>query len=85
MLDEKEAFWSAVTACLVELHGMDYDNAVTQAREFRDKIESKMQGTSSDIFYHSRPFDVACAIARKKLELPRYRDKYNAILEKHHW
>jgi len=51
----------------------------------RAKIESPPVGMSTDIFYHSEPFDVACDIVGKQKDSSRVRKKYDEILTNRDW
>lgn len=85
----KDEFWAVVEECLTEIHNFDPLTAEQRCRELRHKIESKvidkLQDPLRDIFYHSEPFDIACDIAQKHLNINNYRSKYNDILNRHSW
>ena len=87
MIDAKaiDAFWSVVQRCLVQFHGLSEDEAHRRSQPLRARIESPPIGTSSDIFYHAEPFDVACDLASDRRELSRYRQEYDAILNAYRW
>ena len=87
MIDPKvaESFWHAVKACLKEFHKFTEVEAEQRSAALRKQIESPPTGMSSDIFYHAEPFDVACDIAARKVNLAEYRERYDEILIKHGW
>ncbi len=84
-LKAKDAFWEVVEDCLVEIHRLAKLDAHERSMDLRTRIESPPTGMSSDIFYHAEPFDVACDIAERQLDLSQYRLQYNHILNRHNW
>lgn len=87
MIDAKarDAFWRVVGACLVQFHKLSPQEAEGKTKEMRARIESPPVGMSSEIFYHAEPFDVACDIAKEKLDLSKYWKQYDSILGEHNW
>jgi hypothetical protein len=87
MIDSKakDAFWDVVEDCLVEIHGLSKPAAHQRSVDLRARIESPPTGMSSEIFYHAEPFDVACDIAGRQLDLSHYRFQYDYILNRHNW
>ena len=87
MIDSKtkDVFWEIINECLVEIHGLSQREAHKRSLDLRTRIESSQAGISSDIFYHAEPFDVACDIAGKQLDLSQYRPQYEPILNRHNW
>ncbi len=81
----KDAFWEVVEDCLVEIHGLSKPDAHKRSMDLRTRIESPPTGMSSDIFYHDEPFDVACDIVGRQLDLSQYRPQYDPILNRHNW
>jgi hypothetical protein len=81
----KETFWDVVEECLIEIHGLSKPDAQTRSMDLRTRIESPPSGMSSDIFYHAEPFDVACDLAGRPLDLSQYRPQYDPIVGRHHW
>jgi hypothetical protein len=81
----KNTFWDVVEECLIEIHGLPRPDAHQRSMDLRSRIESPPSGMSSDIFYHAEPFDVACDIVGKPLDLAEYRRQYNPILSHHNW
>ena len=84
-LKAKDAFWDVVEESLVEIHGLAKPDAHKRSMDLRTRIESPPTGMSSDIFYHAEPFDVACDIAGRQLDLSQYRLQYDLILNRHNW
>ena len=87
MIDQKakDAFWDVVEDCLVEIHGFHKAVAHKRSLDLRTRIESPPSGMSSDIFYHTEPFDVACDIAGSQLDFSQYRRQYDPIASRHNW
>jgi hypothetical protein len=87
MIDQKakDAFGDVVEDCLVEIHGIPRPAAQKRSLDLRARIESPPSGMSSEIFYHTEPFDVACDIAGKPLDLSQYRPQYEPIASRHNW
>jgi hypothetical protein len=81
----KDSFWQVVADCLVEFHSLDPTSAQAQSDALRQGIAQSPPGICGDIIYHDEPFDVACDIAGKKLDLARYRGRYDLILQRHNW
>lgn len=86
MIEErvKSAFWDVVKECLVQFHSRNPEDARKLTILLSKEIGNPPLGLSSDIFYHSEPFDVACDLAKSKLPISEYREKYNQILERNH-
>jgi len=82
---DKSAFWSAVEDCLVEFHGLPRHDAKKKSKRLRERIETPPKGVSGDMLYHDEPFDVACDIAARPLDLSQYRQQYQEILSSHNW
>ena len=81
----KNEFWDVVEDCLKEFHHYEDYKAKQAINNFSARIEDPPRGLSSDIFYHAEPFDIACDIADKDLELEPRRPRYNKILRRHYW
>jgi hypothetical protein len=81
----KDDFWDVVEDCLRNFHQLTKPDAEQRARGLRRRIENPPPDISSDIFYHAEPFDVACDLADRELDLERNQAEYNSILERHKW
>ena len=81
----KDTFWEVVEGCLIDIHGLSQHEAHRRSIDLRTRIESAPVGISSDIFYHAEPFDVACDIVGRQLDLSQYRRQYEPILHRHNW
>jgi hypothetical protein len=78
MIDQKaaESFWRVVEECLVKFHDWDSSQAAKKSWELRRRIEVpewkspiKPEEYLSDIVHHAEPFDIACDLAEKPLDL----------------
>lgn len=81
----KDTFWDVVEECLIEIHGLSIPDAHKRSMDLCGRIESPPSGMSSDIFYHAEPFDVACDIVGRRLDLAQHRPQYDPILSRHNW
>jgi hypothetical protein len=81
----KDTFWEVVEECLITIHGLAKLEAHRRSLDLRIRIEGTPSGMSSDVFYHAEPFDVACDIAGKQLNLSQYRRQYDSILQQYNW
>lgn len=81
----KDSFWQVVADCLMEFHLLDPGSAQAETIALRQRIEQSPLGICGDVIYHDEPFDVACDIAGKKLDLARHRHRYDLILRRHNW
>ena len=80
-----DEFWTVVEECLQEFHHLSPVEAVEKGRELRRKIRTPPPGILGEIIYHDEPFDVACELAGRPLDLAQYRTQYDAILSRHNW
>lgn len=82
----RDDFWGVVKDCLREFHNRSDSAADQMVEQLRRKIEAPPRGLSSDIFYHTEPFDAANDLAGgQPVELERVRTQYARILERHQW
>jgi hypothetical protein len=79
----KEAFWGVVQDCLVEIHDLPKRQAATLAAGLRKRIETPPPGVVGEIFYHAEPFDVACDLAQRRLNIRDHARQYSALLSRH--
>jgi hypothetical protein len=88
-LQAQDEFWSVVEECLEEFHCLSPVDAVLKSRELRRRLKAPPPGLPADlareILYHDEPFDVACDLAGRPLDLGQYRARYDAILSRHNW
>jgi hypothetical protein len=81
----KEEYWEVVVDCLTRFHQFSAADARARSEKLRASIEAPPEGISSEIFYHAEPFDVACDLAKRRLDPSRYRAEYDQILRQHAW
>jgi hypothetical protein len=84
-LAAKNAFWSVVEDCLVEIHKLPLVDARGRVSKLRSQIDHPPLGLSGDVIYHDEPFDVACDLAGNHLGLASHRNQYDGILQRHKW
>jgi hypothetical protein len=82
-LKVKDSFWRVVQDCLVEILGFSRREAISMGKHLRDEIDEEPEEISKDLFYHNEPFDIACDLARKKIECSACQEKYESILKRH--
>ena len=80
-----DEFWSVVEECLQEFHHLSPDDAVEKGRALRRQIKTPPAGIIGEIIYYDEPFDVACELACRPLDLAQYRTQYDAILSRQNW
>lgn len=81
----KDAFWNVVKECLIAFHKFGEDAAEEKTKELRQRLEKPPVGMSSDILYHSEPYNIACNIAGKERDISEDREKYKKILDRNNW
>jgi hypothetical protein len=74
----KEQFWYVVAECLRVFHHKQAQSVTAAISQMRSNVES-LRGQAKELFYHSEPFDVACDIAGKRLEVEDYLSHYLRI------
>lgn len=89
----KDAYWDAVSECLVDLFGVPKQDAQDLSRDRRALVDLAPRHLRSDIFYHREPFDVASSLASSRLPTanrpsstlvdPAIRGHYESILKRH--
>ena len=81
--EDHDQFWSVVRDCLREFHGMQPPTTRRKALELRNRIEALSKG-AIELFYHSEPFDVACKIAERPLQLEKHLKRYLELRDEKH-
>lgn len=81
----REAFWRTVEECLVEFHQLSHAEAFRRVQDLRGRLDQPPLGLSGDLIYHDEPFDVACRIAGRTLDLASHRARYDSILAAYNW
>jgi hypothetical protein len=76
--EAKEQFWYVVAECLRVFHHMNGQSVITAISKFRSKTE-RLSREAKELFYHSEPFDVACEIAERQLDVQDHLSRYLEI------
>jgi len=71
-------FWRAVEECLVQIHNLERPVAQKKVLEFQKNLAEGPEGLMYEMAFHFEPFDLACELIGKKVDLPleEYREKY---------
>jgi hypothetical protein len=72
---EQERFWRVVRQCIRVFHSRCASTTLPKAARLRKKVND-MPVEQRDLFYHAEPFDVACDLAGKRLDVREYQDEY---------
>jgi len=67
--DEKKDYWLVVRECLIAFHGVSKNEAKRMAVSLWREIESAEPEIRIDVFYHNEPFDVACDIIGRQIDM----------------
>jgi hypothetical protein len=76
--DEQDHFWSVVRQCIQRFHACCARSTLAAATRLRKKVNG-MEVEKMELFYHAEPFDVACNLANKALDVKNYLDEYLEI------
>ncbi len=66
---EKKDYWLVVRECLIVFHGISKNEAQRMSVSYWKEIESAAPEIRSDVFYHNEPFDVACDIMGRQIDM----------------
>ena len=81
----KDSFWGVVEDCLITFHHLADPDARLRSDDLRRTLDNPPSGLSNVLYLHDEPFDVACNIVGKELDLAQYRSQYDLILQRHNW
>lgn len=83
---EKNLYWAVVNDCLQEIFGLAASEAEARSQKLRCELEKARPKSSTDLFYHAEPMDVAADLAgiAKKLTSTDWKT-YDAILGRRKW
>ncbi len=84
-LQATDEFWSVVEECLLEFHQATSVEAVEKSRELRRTLKNAPPGIIAEFIYHDEPFDVACELSGRQLDLGQHQAQYDLILSRHNW
>jgi hypothetical protein len=73
-------FWRVIERCLVEFHGWDVARASERVERFQSFIAPVRSNNEDDLILHAEPFELACDMAGKYLDLAEHRQRYEAII-----
>ncbi len=76
-----KAYWDSVSECLVAFHGHDHATALEVIAVFQKGLSKRALLFAE----HEEPFNMACGLAGKELDIRKFADKYEAILQKIGW
>jgi hypothetical protein len=81
-----ENYWSVVANCLRVFHHKRSEWITDSVAKLQAIVED-MPPQSRDLYYHAEPFDVACRLAEKELDvkahLKRYLQLRDGVVEAH--
>jgi hypothetical protein len=77
----EDIFWHRVTLCLADLHKLKFDDAESEASQFRRNFPSAATFENLDMIYHASPFEIACDIAGNRLSFSEFKSQYELILK----
>jgi hypothetical protein len=78
-LDEAP-FWEAVIQCLVAFHGIAREDAERFAADYLKRLETADPRLRT-VILHDEPFNVACDITGKQLDIGSALERYAKILQ----
>jgi hypothetical protein len=78
---DKRAFWEAVRLCLVSFHRFDTGTAEKTIETYKSRLADSKHPGAAEIVYHEDPFNLACELAGKQLDVDSYAQAYDKILE----
>ena len=70
----QEHFWRVVRMCLREFHHAS-PSVLARVTRLRQKI-NEASVEDIEMFFHSEPFDVACNVARRQLNVEDFLERY---------
>lgn len=76
--ESQEHFWTVLRCCVREFHPDVVATVLPQVEELRARVEGLPDGAMK-LFYHSEPFDVACRLAGRPLDVRDHLARYLKI------
>lgn len=85
--EDKRKYWDNVCDCLVEIFGLEREDADFKADELCSRIEEDDTGDPmDDLFYHEEPLYVACGIMGDRLmKLTEEQYAQYKVIQERHW
>lgn len=74
-------FWRVIERCLVEFHGWEAERAGERVEQFQHFLAPVRSNGEDDLVLHADPFEIACDMAGKYLDLAEHRQRYEAVVE----
>lgn len=81
--DAKEEFWAVVTDCLHAFHGRTLAASRREVKQERGVVDS-LPMDEAMYFYHREPYDIACRITGRQIDVEEHRDRYLHIRDVKH-
>ncbi len=78
--EAKDQFWAVVKECLRVFHNRRRQVALREVGHLRNKL-ALAPGEEIELFFHSEPFDVACRLAGRDLDIKDFLARYLEIRE----
>ena len=76
--EAQEHFWVVLRCCVREFHADALPAVLPKLEDLRTWVEGLPDG-ALELFYHSEPFDVACRLAGRPLDVKDYLARYLEI------
>lgn len=84
----KDAYWEIIAECLELFHGYSAEHALLASQDLRAAVESIPAEDDppyvGELFYHREPFEVACGVAGRNLEVGERWAEYDALAMRHY-
>lgn len=78
--EAKDQFWAVVKECLRVFHSRRRPIALREVGQLRNKL-AHLAGEEIELFFHSEPFDAACRLAGRNLDIKDFLARYLEIRE----
>ena len=77
---DEAQFWEIVVLCLTTFHYYDRSAAEGMVGDLRDRL-TKSSPRVRDFAFHDEPFNLACDLSGKNLDLREHTEAYDKIVE----
>lgn len=84
----ESAYWAAVEGCLVRFHHLDPAQAGRLRRDLQERVRRSgdpKDPAMDEMFYHAEPFDIACDLAGRQLDIRQAMPEYKQLLTASGW
>lgn len=78
LVADQELFWKVVRDCIREFHSVCAKRSLEAATRLRRKVNA-MPIEELELFYHAEPFEVACNLAERPLDVRQFVEPYLRI------